>query len=85
MTPRILFEMFEVRADCETMMNFRAGLAASAIYNVNRKKNSHAIKPLDFWKRQEDIPLIKDPVSLREQLRAFTLLTGGTVLEEARG
>jgi len=35
------------------MLNYRAGLAASAIYNVNRgKKRQKMIQPLDFFGRK---------------------------------
>ena len=35
------------------MLNYRAGLAASAVYNVNRgKKRQKMIQPLDFFGRK---------------------------------
>lgn len=49
LSPKEFDAMAKRHQHVETMRNYRAGLAAAAIYNVNRKPHSDPIDPLMFF------------------------------------
>lgn len=49
MTPREVFSCIEFWQERERLLNYRAGLAPSATYNVYRSKDAKSIEPLDFF------------------------------------
>lgn len=59
---------------------WRAGLVASAIYNVNRKKGKKALKPDDFIPRRKRRRR-QTPQQMAALLKAATLALGGEVID----
>lgn len=56
LTPRELFACFDEWRESERMANYRAGVAAAAVYNVNRvKKSAKFIQPLDFFESRHRV------------------------------
>lgn len=51
LTEREIEAALRCRTDRDRAANLRAGLVASAIYNVHRKKGSRVVKPSDFLKQ----------------------------------
>jgi len=61
-------EIVAVEARRERSAALRAGLVASAIYNVHRKKGARTLKPTDFIRTE---PKTLSPQAMREELIAW--------------
>lgn len=66
----LLDAMDERESRQERAAILRAGLVASAVYNVHRKKGKPAVKPQDFIRKQHKVQVVK-PSELRAKLAAF--------------
>jgi hypothetical protein len=68
MVPRELIALADSYKEKQRLANYRAGIVAAAIYNVNRsKKTQQPIKPFDFFEARR----ISDPQALLIQLTAI--------------